>query len=233
MKIVYFERLTLVDYPGKLAATVFTLGCPFRCPFCHSPELVDPQHDDFAAGLPDKEEEFFAFLAKRRGKLDGICVTGGEPTLNEDLSRFIRRVKELGFAVKVDTNGLFPERIEKLLEEGLVDYWAMDIKHAPEKYSRACGVPVEIERIERSVQLLMARAPDYEFRTTAVPGLHAPEDFVRMARFISGSRRYFIQPFRDRKVLAKGFFVGKSSEKLDLKRCADLARQYVGEVKVR
>ncbi len=158
MKIVYFEKLTLVDYPRHLATTVFTPGCVFRCPYCHSPELADPTHEDFAINAPDKTADFFAFLATRRGKLDGVCITGGEPTLHAGLIAFMRRIKDMGFHVKLDTNGNFPERIAKILDAAVVDYWAMDIKHAPEKYSNACGVDVDVAKIKESAALIMARA---------------------------------------------------------------------------
>ena len=229
MKIVHFEKLSLVDYPDKLASTVFTLGCNFRCGFCHSPELVDPTREDFAASLSDRTEKCLEFLRRRRGRLEGVCVTGGEPTLWDDLPDFLRKVKELGLAVKLDTNGSFPRKIERLLAEDLVDYWAMDIKHAPEKYHLACGRKISPGILRRSVRLLIERAREYEFRTTAVPGLHRPEDFVAMADFIAPAERYFIQSFRAVKTLRPW----EKGRGLDLELCAAAARARLPAVAIR
>jgi pyruvate formate lyase activating enzyme len=202
MRIAAFEKFTTLDYPGKFAAVVFTPGCVFRCPFCHNPELVEPKDDDSKAlFLANREEEFFAFLAKRKGKLDGVCITGGEPTLHTDLLAFIERVKQEGFLVKLDTNGVFPDIVEQILDSELVDMWAMDIKHTKEKYAIASGVPVDMENISRSVELLMQKAKSYEFRTTVVPGIHEDADFDEIARWISGAQAYYLQAFRDIKLL--------------------------------
>ncbi len=233
MNIVYFERLTLVDYPGKLAVTVFTVGCPFRCPYCHSPELVDPNHPDFAASAPNQEEQFFDFLQQRIGKLDGVCITGGEPMLHKDLEGFIRRVKTMGFAVKLDTNGSFPDRVATLLQTGLVDYWAMDIKHTREKYAQACGRNINVSKIARSIELIMSEAKDYEFRTTAVPGIHIPEDFAQIGQWIAGARAYRIQPFRTVKVLDRQQLTASNDISLDYDKCANYAREHIPDVVVR
>lgn len=202
MHISGFEKFTLLDYPGKMVAVVFTPGCVFRCPFCHNPELIEVRDDESRRlFLENKEEEFFEFLQKRKGKLDGVCITGGEPTLQKDLLSFIRKVKKMGFLVKLDTNGLFPERVEKIMDADVVDYWAIDIKHTKEKYHLATGKKISIGKIERSVELLMKRAKDYEFRTTVVPGIHKEEDFDVIADWIDGARAYYLQEFRGGKVL--------------------------------
>jgi len=219
MHVAGFEKFTLLDYPGKMAAVVFTPGCVFRCPFCHNPELVEVT-DDVSRELfrTNREGEFFSFLEKRKGKLDGVCITGGEPTLQKDLLEFIRRVKDGGFLVKLDTNGLFPDIVERILETDLVDYWAMDIKHTRKKYPLAIGKEVDMEKIARSVALLMDRAKDYEFRTTVVPGIHEDGDFDEIAEWISGARAYYLQAFRDGKLLRRGVAEGAKRSRLDLDR---------------
>lgn len=201
MKIPYYQKLTLLDYPGKTAATIFTDGCNFRCPFCHNAALVVRHPEEYLA--PD---EVFAFLKKRTGLLDGICITGGEPLLQPDLEDFIKQIKAMGFLVKLDTNGSFPERLEKLLRNGLIDYVAMDIKNSPEKYPETIGInaanagKIQAE-VERSMKLIARLSPDYEFRTTAVASLHQPKDFESIASWISQAAspdaKYFIQCFRD------------------------------------
>jgi len=201
MHIAGFEKLTLLDYPGKLAAVVFTPGCVFRCPFCHNPELIEPM-DAVSRNLflENREEEFFAFLDRRKGKLDGVCITGGEPTLQKDLIQCVQRIKNMGFLVKLDTNGLFPEIVSNIMRLGIVDYWAMDIKHAPEKYHVASGKKVSLDAIRKSVSLIMESGVEYEFRTTVVPGIHVEEDFLEIARWIRGARAYYLQEFRDVKL---------------------------------
>lgn len=202
MHIAGFEKFTLLDYPGKMATVVFTPGCVFRCPFCHNPELVvvkDPVARDLFTN--NRENEFFEFLEKRKGKLDAVCITGGEPTLQKDLEVFIERVKDMGFMVKLDTNGFFPRIVERILDSGLVDYWAMDIKHAPLKYTLATGINISLRDIQESVSLLMNRAQAYEFRTTVVPGIHREEDFFEIAHWIQGAQAYYLQEFRMGKIL--------------------------------
>jgi len=201
MYIAHFEKLTLVDFPGKIATTVFTPGCVLRCPYCHSPELVAPRESEKKFLKNNREKDFFAFLKTRKGKLDGVCITGGEPTLHTDLEKFIKRVKKMGFLVKLDTNGVFPNIVKKLAKTKLVDYWAMDIKHAPKKYPDATGVSVDIARIKESVKIIMESGQRYEFRTTVVPGIHTEKDFSEIASWIDGAEAYYLQAFRDVKVL--------------------------------
>jgi pyruvate formate lyase activating enzyme len=194
MKICGIQKTTLLDYPGKLACTVFTGGCNFACPYCHNASLVVDGDDQEAM----TNEAFFAFLEKRKGVLDGICITGGEPLIHEDLGDFIRRIKDQGFLVKLDTNGSFPDRMKRLVQAGLVDYVAMDIKHAPGRYGLAAGrESVNMDRIKASVNYLMTGPVDFEFRTTAVKGIHQVEDFEVIGQWIEGTDKYFIQNFEN------------------------------------
>ena len=203
MTVCGFQKLTLLDFPGKVAATVFTGGCNLRCPFCHNATLVtDTQKTPILA-----TEEVLAYLKKRRGILDGVCVTGGEPTLQVDLPDFLRQLKELGYAVKLDTNGTRPGMLRHLLSEQLVDYVAMDIKNCREKYGITVGkIPFDISPIEESVRLLMSGNTPYEFRTTTVRGLHTASDFVSIGKWIAGAERYFLQGFVDSGSLIGGGF---------------------------
>lgn len=201
MYLAGYQPLTLLDYPGKLAATVFTLGCVLRCPFCHNPELIEPSKEYLAQTGGEKTGEFLKFLEKRKGTLDGVCITGGEPTLHGDLLDFIRKIKVLGFLVKLDTNGAFPDVVRRIAETKLVDFWAMDIKHAPEKYPLASGnADIDIARFKESVRIIMESGADYEFRTTVVPGIHREEDFGEIGKWIRGARRFALQEFRDIKL---------------------------------
>ncbi len=194
MQIQGLQKLTLLDFPGKVACTVFCGGCNFRCPFCHNASLV--LHSDEYE--PVSESEFFSLLKKRRGVLDGVCVTGGEPLLQPDLAEFLGKIHAAGYAVKLDTNGSMPETLAPLLQSGLVDFVAMDIKNSRERYAETIGVPgFSTEKVEESVRLLMNGQIPYEFRTTVVQELHHEEDFRRIGAWISGAQRYFLQQFRD------------------------------------
>ena len=194
MRIHGLQKLTLLDFPEHTACTVFTGGCNFRCPFCQNASLV--LRPEALPLLP--EEEFFAFLEKRRGLLDGVAVTGGEPTLQPDLPEFLGKIRTLGFAVKLDTNGALPRVLERLLEAGLVDYAAMDIKSSPEGYERCAGVGGDtLERVRESVRLLEDSGIPHEFRTTAVKPLHTPADFEAIGRWLRGTERYFLQSYAD------------------------------------
>ena len=194
MKIHGLQKMTLLDFPGRVACTVFLGGCYLSCPFCHNAELIDGT----AEPVMD-ETELLAFLEKRKGLLDGVAFTGGEPTLRKDLPDLFRKIKALGYPIKLDTNGLHPDRLKALLDEGLVDYVAMDIKNSPEKYALTAGVDtVDLEKISESIRLLMSSGVDYEFRTTVVDELHAPGDFDAIANWIAGAKAYFLQPFVDR-----------------------------------
>ena len=192
MNIQGLQKMTLLDYPGKIAATVFTGGCNFRCPYCHNASLV--LHAEDAQDIP--EEDFFAFLSKRIGLLDGVCISGGEPLLQEDIRRFISEIKSLGFLVKLDTNGSFPSKLKELVSSGLIDYVAMDIKNFPAGYARTAGTTVDVlSKIEKSVDFLLGNPVKYEFRTTVVKGFHTKEDFIAIGKWIQGAQRYFLQSF--------------------------------------
>ncbi len=194
MEIHGLQKMTLLDFPGRVACTVFLGGCDFRCPFCHNFELVENPGPGIMT-----EEEFFSFLKKRRGLLDGVAVTGGEPCLRRDLPDFLSRIRDAGFPVKLDTNGAHPDVLRRVLEAGLAQYVAMDIKNSPEKYARTAGLPeMDLAPIRESVSLLMAGNTDYEFRTTVVAELHDAGDFEQIGRWIAGAKRYFLQAFTDR-----------------------------------
>ena len=183
--------MTMLDYPGRVACTIFTYGCNFRCPFCHNATLVIDEAQLFS------ENEILSYLNKRKGILDGVCISGGEPLLQNDIFDFIKKIKSLGLLVKLDTNGSYPERLREAIDSGLVDYVAMDIKTSKENYSRVADTNVKIEDIEKSVQILLESNIDYEFRTTVVRELHTKEDFVKISNWIKGAKRYFLQCFKD------------------------------------
>ena len=193
MKFYGFQKMTMLDFPGKVACLVFTGGCNLRCPFCHNALLVT-QIDNVVYD----EEEIIEYLKKRKGLLDGVCVSGGEPLLQIGLESFLKRVKELGYSIKLDTNGTFPARLKGLVEKGLVDYVAMDIKNCKEKYSLTTGTDsFDMAKIEESVSYLLSGVVDYEFRTTIVDGLHETQDIVKIGEWIKGAKKYFLQNFVD------------------------------------
>lgn len=229
-----YQPLTLLDYPGKLAATVFTLGCVLRCPFCHNPELIEPSKEYLTQAGGDKTGEFLKFLETRQGKLDGVCITGGEPTLHSDLLDFIRKIKSLGFFVKLDTNGAFPDIVRSIAETRLVDFWAMDIKHAPEKYPLASGNPdIAIENFQESVKIIMESGADYEFRTTVVPGIHTENDFREIGKWIQGARRFALQEFRDIKIYDPNLATQARGCSIDLEIARTHLLPFVEHVEIR
>lgn len=198
MLIQGLNKTTLLDYPGCVAATIFVGGCNFRCPFCQNSGLVL----ESSAEEIIPEEEILAFLKKRKNVLKGICITGGEPTLQEDLPGFICQIRNLGYRIKLDTNGYRPEILKRLLEERLLDYVAMDIKNSPDKYAETAGVDYEggglnLEKINESIGLLLCGTVEYEFRTTVVKELHTLEDMIKIGEWIKGCRAYFLQKFQD------------------------------------
>ena len=212
MVIHGLQKLTLLDYPGHTACTVFTAYCPWRCPFCHNAPLV--LRPESQPVLP--EEEFFAFLEKRAGLLDGVAVTGGEPTVQKDLPEFLRRVKAMGFAVKLDTNGTNPAMLRRILSEGLADYVAMDIKAGRDNYSAVTGtLRPGLAAVEESAALLMHSGTDHEFRTTVVKELHSDADFRDIARWLRGEKKYFLQAFKDSGDLISGECSGCSREEME------------------
>ncbi|MBO7304346.1 MAG: anaerobic ribonucleoside-triphosphate reductase activating protein [Clostridia bacterium] len=196
MLLLGLQKLTLLDFPEKMAATVFTGGCNFRCPFCHNASLVLGER--VQSGEPISEEEFFAFLKKRQGILEGVCVSGGEPTLSPDLIPFLNNIKNMGYLVKLDTNGYRPDVLRRAIEAGVVDYVAMDIKSSREGYARAVGLDkIDVSKIEESAELLMRGNVNFEFRTTLVRELHGDEEIIAIGKWLSGAERYFLQTFRD------------------------------------
>lgn len=193
MKIVGLQKLTLLDYPGKVACIIFTKGCNFRCPFCHNASLVNgPIEDEIS------EDEILNFLEKRKGILEGVVITGGEPLLNHDIGSFLEKIKELGYFVKLDTNGTNPKLLKQLVLEKKVDYVAMDIKNAPDEYFKATGKnDIDLELIEESKNFLLGDSVDYEFRTTVVKGIHTKESLESLAKWIEGAKRYYLQSYKD------------------------------------
>lgn len=202
IKIGGLQKTTLIDYPGKLAATVFLIGCNFRCPFCYSSELVLPEKIKKQPRIPEKD--FFKFLKERRGLLEGIVICGGEPTINKDLPQFIKKIKKLGYLVKLDTNGSNPEILKALIDEELIDYIAMDIKQS-QNYDRAAGVKVDLKKIRQSIKLIKDSGIGYEFRTTVVPTIHTKADIIQIAKDIKPAKKYFLQNFRPEKTIDPKF----------------------------
>lgn len=194
MVIQGLQKLTLLDYPEKVACTVFTAGCNFRCPFCHNASLVIDTYKN--KEIP--QEDFFTFLNKRKGILDGVCVTGGEPLIQQGIEEFLGKIKEMGYEVKLDTNGSSPDKLKKLVKDHLVDYVAMDLKNSPENYGRTIGIEdYDISHICQSVTFLLKGNVPYEFRTTVVRGFHQRSDFHSIGRWIKGAKHYYLQQFVD------------------------------------
>lgn len=228
MKLLGLQKLTLLDYPEHMACTVFTGGCNFRCPFCHNRDLVF-----LPEGLGEiSPEEFFAFLKKRKGILEGVCVTGGEPLLHPEIKDFIKDIKALGYLVKLDTNGSYPQRLKELVGEGLIDYVAMDIKNSKERYAETAGVErLPLEPICESVEFLLSGAADYEFRTTVVKDFHEETDFISIREWIKGAKRYYLQGFRDSGALIKEGLEGY--EKAELERFKAVLEEVLPRVELR
>ncbi|MCH3915466.1 MAG: anaerobic ribonucleoside-triphosphate reductase activating protein [Acidaminococcaceae bacterium] len=228
MKLLGLQKLTLLDFPGRMACTVFTGGCNFRCPFCHNASLVvNPNEQDV---LP--VEEFFAFLEGRKGLLDGVCVSGGEPLIQPDIEEFISRIKKMGFLVKLDTNGSYPETLKSLVDQKLVDYVAMDIKNSKENYFKTSGTDkIDLARMEQSAALLMEGTVPYEFRTTVVKELHSEEDFVKIGQWLSPDSPYFLQGFVDSgDIIGSGF---SGYKKAEMEKFAKILRKTLKKVEIR
>ena len=227
MNIHGLQKMTLLDFPGRVACTVFLGGCDYRCPFCHNFELIDgtakPVMDDAA---------LLSFLKKRQGLLDGVAITGGEPCLHPGLPELLRQIRALGFAAKLDSNGAHPDVLKALLDEGLVDYVAMDIKNSPAKYAQTCGVSsVDLGPVYESISLLKNSGIDYEFRTTVVAEFHEAPDFEEIGHMIAGAKRYFLQCFTDRDSVPFGGLSAPAKE--DLETYAAIVRKYVPETQIR
>lgn len=251
MKIHGLNKLTLLDYPGHMACLIFTGACNYRCPFCHNASLVLNPNSQPAID----EEEIFAFLQSRKGILEGVCISGGEPTLQTDLPEFIRKIRTLGFHIKLDTNGSRPGVLKSLLDEGLLDYVAMDIKNAPKKYLTTIGIPEEplayaaatdtnnhvsdfnnliTDSVRQSTELLMQSGIPYEFRTTVVKELHNKEDLLTIGKWLNGARAYYLQSFRDSETLV-GAALGQfhTYEPEQMRAFRDMLKPYFEIVEVR
>lgn len=228
MQIHGFQKTTLLDYPGHVAATIFFGGCNFCCPFCHNKDLVMAPNE--VPVIP--AETVLSVLHKRRGILDGVCITGGEPTLQPDLKDFIKNVKDMGYLIKLDTNGFRPDILKELCREGLIDYVAMDIKHTKEKYPIIANAPhFSITPIEESVEFLKNGSIPYEFRTTVVREFHKEEDFIEIGKWLDGASRYFLQGYKDsERVISPGFH---SYTKEELEHFCYLLSKYVKNIEIR
>lgn len=238
MKIHGLNKLTLLDYPGHMACLIFTGACNYRCPFCHNASLVLNPNSQPAIS----EEEIFAFLQSRKGILEGVCISGGEPTLQADLPEFIRKIRTMGFHVKLDTNGSRPGILKALLEEGLLDYVSMDIKNALKKYLSTIGIPESVsgfnnlitDSVRQSAELLMQSSIPYEFRTTVVKELHSEEDLLSIGKWLNGANAYYLQSFRDSETLV-GASLGQfhAYEPEQMRAFRDLLKPYFETVEVR
>ncbi len=247
MTIGGLQKFSMLDYPGHLAAIIFTQGCNFRCHFCYNPLLVWPQPDVTNSSAPQGETggaeqtdqrinlaDLFVFLRGRQGKLEGVVITGGEPTIHADLPDFIREIRALGYKIKLDTNGTNPEMIERLTRDRLVDYLAMDVKSSPARYAETVGAAVDLEKIKKCAKMIMASNLPYEFRTTAVPGLVEIEDIEEIGQMISGAEKWFIQQFRSNTDLVDHALEGAAAHRqeylLELKR---IGQQYAKNCELR
>lgn len=219
-------KLTLLDFPGHVACTVFTGGCNFRCPFCHNTPIIMREEDGKIS-----EQEILEFLIRRKGVLEGICISGGEPLISEGLVSFMGKVKSLGYLVKLDTNGSLPKRLEMVIKSGFCDYIAMDIKNSLEEYQKTAGVVIDTEDIKRSIDLIRNSGIEHEFRTTVVKELHSVTGIEALAQLIEGEEKYFIQSFRENEnVLVKGL---SSFDEAELQELLKSARKYVPKAELR
>ncbi len=227
MVIKGLQKTTLLDFPGKVACTVFTGGCNFRCPFCHNASLVIKPNDAPEIDL----DAFMYFLDKRRGILDGVCITGGEPLLQKDIDKFISAIRAKGYAIKLDTNGSDPDKLEELIDAGILDYVAMDIKSSQEKYSLLAGTDKYADKVSKSVSLLLEGKMDYEFRTTVVRELHELSDFEDIGKWISGAKRYYLQQFKDSGDLIEGGFSAYGDS--EMMAALDIVKRYIPAAEIR
>jgi pyruvate formate lyase activating enzyme len=226
------EKLSLLDYPDRLSAIIFTQGCNFRCHFCYNPMLVLPNAGGADNKLKDRlvnEDDLLAFLRERFGKLEAVVITGGEPTIHADLPEFIAKIKSLGYLVKLDTNGTNPAMLQQLLDKKLLDYLAMDVKAPWDKYERVVGVKPDLSKIKKSVKIIMNSGLPYEFRTTVAPDLLSPEDIAALAGELKGAKQWFLQKFESHKDLVDPKFQGAASyTNKDLKAMAEQAAAISG-----
>lgn len=230
MLITGFQKSTLLDYPGKVSALIFTYGCNLRCEYCHNPELVILPCTKASI---TKDEEVFSFLKSRKNLLDALVITGGEPTLQKDLIPFIKKVKDIGLLVKLDTNGTNSKIVKELLDLDIVDYWAMDIKYEDEIYKQNLQENIEYEEIKESIRLIKERARDYEFRTTYVKGIHTIKSAEGIGKLIEGSKRYYIQNFRPGKTINPTLNRSNTFTQKELKQIKKIIKKYIKEVEIR
>ncbi len=233
MKIGGIQKLTLLDYPEKTSAIIFVAGCNFRCGFCHNPQFVDPENIKEIVDFLIPEDKFFKFLDTRKGLLDGIVVSGGEPTIFPDLPEFMQKIKDKGFLVKLDTNGTNPEMIQKLIDERLVDFIAMDVKMTPEKYSEIAGIKVDGEKIEESINLILKSGLPHEFRTTVLREFHDEAEIEGIAKLVKGAEKFALQNFRNEKTLDPKFHEFHGFANAQLEQFRKIAEKFVEKVEVR
>lgn len=225
MVIAGLQKTTLLDYPGKVACTIFLAGCNFSCPYCQNWEIVTGAGEDFS------EQEILSFLSKRKGVLDGVCVTGGEPLINPDIETFISKIKDLGYSVKLDTNGSFPDKLISLSEKKLIDTVAMDIKNSLSRYEETVGRNVDKAKIDESVKYLLSDRVDYEMRTTVVKEFHDENSMLELGQWIKGAKRYFLQNFKDSDAVRYKDLTPFTDA--ELKTLTDILRPFVPSVKIR
>lgn len=225
MIIAGLQKTTLLDYPGKVACTIFTAGCNFCCPFCQNWEIITGKGEDIS------KDSILSFLKKRKGILDGVCVTGGEPLVNADIEEFLSAIKDLGYSVKLDTNGSFPEKLISLAQKKLIDTVAMDVKNSPSRYAETAGSDTDISKIDESIKFLLSDTVDYELRTTVVDELHDESSMLELAEWIKGAKRYYLQNFKDSENVRFGNLSPCSDEKLI--RFTEIMRPLVPSVKIR
>jgi len=229
MKIGGLHKTSLIDYPGKICAIIFTQGCNFKCPYCHNPELVNPE--EFSALIP--EEEIFSFLEKRKKYLDAVSITGGEPLIQKDILEFLGKLKKLGFLIKIDTNGSLPEILQEIIEKNLVNYISMDVKGPLEKYDLIIGVKIDTEKIKESIELIKNSNIDYEFKTTVVKKFLDEKDFIKIGQLLKGTKLYFLQKFVPTKTVNKDFLEEKTYSDEEFENIKNIMKEYVLECKIR
>ncbi|MGF6906756.1 anaerobic ribonucleoside-triphosphate reductase activating protein [Fusobacterium sp. PH5-44] len=228
MKIYGLQKLSLLDYPEKIAATMFTGGCNFLCPFCHNKDLV--------IGV-DKiseicQEDIFLFLEKRKGILEGICISGGEPLIHKDIEEFIKKIRKMGYLIKLDTNGSFPIELKNLIVKNLIDYVAMDIKNSPTKYPLTCGKnQIDIRKIKESASIIMSSNIQYEFRTTVIKELHNSKDFEEISQWLDGAKKYFLQSYLDSENVIERRF--KAHDNCQMEKFKEILSKKISMVKIR
>ena len=229
MRIGGFQKVSLIDYPGKICAIIFTQGCNFRCPYCHNPELINLSDSQ----SPINEEEILLFLRMRKGKLDAVVITGGEPTLQQDLIEFLRKIREMGYLIKLDTNGSHPELIEKLIKLRIVDYLTMDVKAPLEKYREITNSKVNPDIIRKSIGSIMKSGLDYEFRTTLVKSQLSKEDIIEIGKLIKDSQLYVLQKFVPSKTLNPKFLNETTYSNEEFEHLKDILKNYVTKCLIR